>query len=76
LEVLIFFYRLTAERGEIEKIDVQVLITSIMSLNIFPFIAYQFIEPVMGNMTADRKKFLAERKAENIELIMRRIIKQ
>ena len=65
-----------AERGEIEKIDVQVLITSIMSLNIFPFIAYQFIEPVMGNMTADRKKFLAERKAENIELIMRRIIKQ
>lgn len=65
-----------AERGEIEKINVQVLITSIMSLNIFPFIAYQFIEPVMGNMTANRKKFLAERKAENIELIMRRIIKQ
>jgi len=65
-----------AERGEIEKIDVRTLLLSIMSLNIFPFIAYQFVEPVMGNLMADRDKFLAGRKAENIEIIMKRIIKQ
>ncbi|HQB36150.1 MAG TPA: TetR/AcrR family transcriptional regulator, partial [Bacteroidales bacterium] len=56
-----------AERGEIEKIDVRTLLLSIMSLNIFPFIAYQFVESVMGNLMANREKFLAERKAENIE---------
>ena len=64
-----------AERGEIEKIDIPMLIISIMSLNIFPFVAYHFIEPVMGTIIADREIFLEERKAENIELIMRRIIK-
>jgi hypothetical protein len=47
-----------------------------MSLNIFPFIAYQFVESVMGNLMANREKFLAERKAENIEIIIKRIIKQ
>lgn len=65
-----------AERGEIEKIDVRTLLLSIMSLNIFPFIAYQFVESVMGNLMANREKFLAERKAENIEIIIKRIIKQ
>ncbi len=64
-----------AERGEIEKTNIQVLLITIMSLNVFPFIAYQFIGPVMGEMNPDREKFFAERKAENIELIMKRIIK-
>lgn len=67
---------LAAERGEIENIDVKMLFISIMSMNIFTFIAYPFMEPLMGELMADRERFLAQRKAENIETILRRIKKQ
>ena len=67
-------------RGEIEQVDIRMLLISLLSLNVFPFIAYAFIEPVsnelLGGMMADREKYLAMRKAENIEMIMRRIKKQ
>lgn len=66
----------SAERGEMEKVDVKMLFISIMSLNIFTFLAYPFMEPLMGELMADRERFLAERKAENIETILRRIKKQ
>ena len=65
-----------AERGEIEWVDVKMLFISILSLNIFTFIAYPFMEPLMGELMADREGFLAARKAENIETILRRIKKQ
>ena len=65
-----------AERGEIEQVDVKMLFISIMSLNIFTFVAYPFMEPIMGELMANRERFLAERKAENIETILRRIKKQ
>ena len=65
-----------AQRGEMEQINAKMLFLSIMSLNIFTFVAYPFIEPLMGNLMADRNKFLEERKAENVETIMRRIRKQ
>ena len=67
-------------RGEIEQVDIRMLLISLLSLNVFPFIAYAFIEPVsnelLGGMMADQEKYLAMRKAENIEMIMRRIKKQ
>lgn len=66
----------SAERGEIERVDVKMLFISILSLNIFTFIAYPFMEPLMGELMADREGFLAARKAENIETILRRIKKQ
>ena len=66
----------SAERGEIEWVDVKMLFVSIMSLNIFTFLAYPFMEPLMGELMADREGFLAVRKAENIETILRRIKKQ
>ena len=66
----------SAERGEIERVDVKMLFISILSLNIFTFIAYPFMEPLMGELMADREGFLAVRKAENIETILRRIKKQ
>ena len=65
-----------AERGEMEKVDIKMLFISIMSLNIFTFVAYPFMEPIMGELMANREQFLAERKAENIETILRRIKKQ
>lgn len=66
----------SAERGEIERVDIKMLFISIMSLNIFTFLAYPFIEPLMGELMANREGFLAARKAENIETILRRIKKQ
>ena len=66
----------SAERGEIERVDIKMLFIGIMSLNIFTFLAYPFMEPLMGELMADRERFLAERKAENIETILRRIKKQ
>lgn len=66
----------SAERGEIERVDVKMLFISILSLNIFTFLAYPFMEPLMGELMADREGFLAARKAENIETILRRIKKQ
>ena len=66
----------SAERGEIERVEIKMLFISIMSLNIFTFLAYPFMEPLMGELMANRERFLAERKAENIETILRRIKKQ
>ena len=66
----------SAEYGEIERVDIKMLFISIMSLNIFTFLAYPFMEPLMGELMANRERFLAERKAENIETILRRIKKQ
>lgn len=62
-----------AERGEMEPTDVRMLFISIMSLNVFTFVAYPFMEPLMGELMADRDRFLAQRKTENIETIIRRI---
>ena len=66
----------SAECGEIERVDIKMLFISIMSLNIFTFLAYPFMEPLMGELMVNRERFLAERKAENIETILRRIKKQ
>lgn len=62
-----------AMNGLMEKIDAKMLLISIMSLNIFTFIAYPFMEPLMGDLMADREQFLLKRKMENIETIIRRI---
>lgn len=64
------------KEGKIEMVDARMLLISILSLNVFTFVAYPIMEPVMGALMADREKFLAERKAENVETILRRIKKQ
>lgn len=63
------------ERGEIEQVDVRMLFLSMLSLNIFPFIIHDFAQPVMGDLMANREQFIQQRKAENVEIIMRRIKK-
>lgn len=65
-----------AERGEIEWVDIRMLFISIMSLNIFTFFAYPFMNPLMGDLMDDKEQFLKARKAENVETILRRIKKQ
>lgn len=66
----------SAERGETEPIDVRHLMLDILSLNIFSFIAYPIVQPLLGNLGSDPSRFLEQRKQENIETIMRRLQKR
>ena len=64
-----------AARGEVEQFNVLLLFQSILSLNIFPSLMANMIENLMSNNKQSMKEIFAQRKAENIELIMRRIKK-
>ena len=64
-----------AKRGEVEKMDVRMLIIDLLSLNIMPFLIYPVIENVFSDLADDRAAFFEERKAEAVETIMRRIKK-
>ena len=65
----------SAAHGETEPMDARMLLLDIISLNVFTFIAYPIIEPILGDLTSDRERFFALRKAENIEIIIRRLKK-
>ncbi|MGM9738664.1 MAG: TetR/AcrR family transcriptional regulator [Candidatus Cryptobacteroides sp.] len=62
-----------AESGIIESVDARKLFFSIVSLNVFPFVAFQFYSRITD--AKDKEKFLAERRIENIETMKRRIMK-
>ena len=64
-----------AARGEVEQFNVLLLFQSVLSLNIFPSLMINMIENLMSNNRQSMKEIFAQRKAENIELIMRRIKK-
>ena len=65
----------SAEQGLTEPIDARMLLLDIISLNVFSFIAYPVLEPILGDLTTDRARFFALRKEENIEIILRRLRK-
>ena len=56
--------------------DIRMIMLDILSLNIFPFLAFPLIQPLFGELTEDQEKFFEMRKAETIETITRRIEKQ
>lgn len=62
-----------AVAGEMEAVDMRQLFVSIVSLNVFPFLALPFAELLLGDLAGNRERFLAARKAEAIETILRRI---
>ena len=62
-----------AVAGEMEDVDMRQLFVSIVSLNVFPFLALPFAELLLGDLAGNRERFLAARKAEAIETILRRI---
>ena len=64
-----------AASGEVEQFNVLLLFQSVLSLNIFPSAMANMIENLLGDNGQSMKEVLAQRKAENIELIMRRIKK-
>ena len=64
-----------AASGEVEQFNVLLLFQSVLSLNIFPSVMANMVENLVGGNRQTVETFLAQRKAENIELIMRRIKK-
>lgn len=64
-----------AARGEVEQFNVLLLFQSILSLNIFPSIMANVVENLLADSGQSMDEFLAQRKAENIRLIMLRIKK-
>ena len=64
-----------ALRGEVAQFNIINLFQTILSLNIFSSIIPRFMENMFEENNFNTKEFLAIRKAENIEIIMRRIKK-
>ena len=58
-----------------EWIDARMLLLVIVSLNLFAFIGYPFVSLMFDGLVTDKKVFFEKRKAENVELIMRRLKK-
>lgn len=56
-------------------IDARMLILDIISLNMFAFMSYPFVKSILGDLAIDEDAFLEKRKAENVEIIMRRLKK-
>lgn len=46
-----------AARGEIERVDVRHLMLDILSLNIFPFVAYPIIQPLIEDVVGGQGRF-------------------
>lgn len=57
--------------GEIAAIEARALAIDVASLNAFPFLAAPIMMPVMGFQDMDQ--YLAARRKENVEIIMKRI---
>lgn len=64
----------SAARGECRPTEARMLIIDILSLNVFPFVATPLVGLICGDgVMADRQQFIAKRKKETIELIMRKL---
>ncbi len=59
--------------GDINPIDATTLLLDMISLNVFPFVIKPVFETVTGLDLNAESSFWEQRKAENIELIMRRL---
>ena len=61
-----------ASRRECRRVDARMLILDIISLNIFSFMASPISGPLFGD-TMNSPEFLAARKRENVDTIMRKL---
>ncbi len=63
----------SAAIGKIVWIDARMLLIDIISLNIFSFMGYPIVKPVLGDYVDSYEDYLEKRKQENVELIMCRL---
>ena len=62
-----------AANGNFRKVDARMLIIDIASLNIFSYMASPLINAILDNCMEDSERFLAQRKKENFDTIMRKL---
>lgn len=60
-------------RGVFRKVDAAMLMLDIVSLNVFSFMAAPIVNAVLKDLTADADVFLALRKKENYDTIMKKL---
>ena len=59
--------------GMCRKVDARMLMLDIASLNIFSFMAAPVVKAALGGLTADAQAFIAMRKKENYDTVMRKL---
>lgn len=62
-----------ADAGECRRVDAHMLMLDIASLNVFPFMALPIVSAGLGEVMADLNAFVARRKRENLDTIMRKL---
>lgn len=62
-----------AAQGMCRRVDAAMLMLDIASLNVFPFMAAPMVNALLGGMMEDKAAFVAARKKENFETIMRKL---
>lgn len=62
-----------ARRGEICNVEVSALLADIASLNVMPFLASPIMMAALGYSPDCLEQFLADRKKENVEIILKRL---
>lgn len=73
MEVLQKLIDAAADRGECRRVDAEMLMLDIVSLNAFAYVATPVVNAALNNCMADGKAFLVRRKKENYDTIMRKI---
>ncbi|MDE5839845.1 MAG: TetR/AcrR family transcriptional regulator [Muribaculaceae bacterium] len=63
-----------AKSGRCRKVDAKMLMLDVASLNIFSFMAAPIVKVALRDMTEDPEAFLAMRKKENYDTIMRKLM--
>lgn len=63
-----------ASEGKCRRVDAQMLMLDIASLNIFSFMAAPVVNVALKDLTADPDIFIAMRKKENYDTIMRKLM--
>ncbi len=63
-----------ASEGKCRQVDARMLMLDIASLNIFSFMAAPVVKVALGDLTANPDYFLAMRKRENYDTIMRKLM--
>lgn len=62
-----------AEKGECRRLDAAILMLDITSLNIFSFMAAPVVRAALSTLGSDTASFIALRKRENFDTIMRKL---
>jgi len=63
-----------AQKGEIRNVEVSALLADIASLNVMPFLAYPIMMAALGYTSDEKERFFTDRKKENVEIILKRIV--